>query len=189
MMDGKDVLRKNMLKKRKSMKEADAKEYSEKIISELKNQEIFQKSRNIMIYLSFNNEVDTYNLMEYCLKRGKKIIVPFTIKKERQIIPSEVRNPHEELILNSLGYKEPDIKSMREVNVENIDLVIVPGVVFDIDGNRIGFGGGYYDRFLKRLRSSTMTIALCYDYQVVDKVPVDQFDMPVKCIITEKRII
>ena len=188
-MCNKETLRRSMLEKRKNMKKHDVKENSEKIISVLKDLEAFKKSSNIMIYLSFNNEVDTYKLMEYCLQRGKKVIVPFCIKKERKMIPSEVIDPNKELRLNSFGYKEPYKERIREVDTQEIDLVIVPGVVFDIDGNRIGFGAGYYDRFLNRLKSSTMTIAVCYDYQIVDRVPVDRLDIPVKCIITEKRII
>lgn len=189
MMCNKEILRKSMLEKRKNMKKDDAKKNSEKIISALKDLEAFKKSSNIMIYLSFNNEVDTYKLMEYCLQTGKKVIVPFCIKKERKIIPSEVIDPDKELRLNSFGYKEPEEEKIREVDAQEIDLVIVPGVVFDTNGNRIGFGAGYYDRFLKKLKSSATTIALCYDYQIIDRVPIDKFDIPVKCIITEKRIV
>ncbi|SHK14009.1 5-formyltetrahydrofolate cyclo-ligase [Paramaledivibacter caminithermalis] len=185
----KKVLRKSMLIQRKEMKDEDVEKHSKEIISKLTDLEVFKESSNIMIYLSFRNEVDTYKLMDYCLNVGKKVIVPFCIEEERKIIPSEIKNPENELILNHFGYKEPDSSHLREVKIEDIDLVIVPGVVFDKQGNRIGFGGGYYDRFLKKLKDTTMTIAICYDYQIVERVPVNEFDMPVKSIITEKRII
>lgn len=188
-MNTKEAIRRVFLKKRRTMKEEDVIKYSEDIISQLTNSQVFKESKKIMIYLSFNNEVDTYKLMEYCLNNGKRVIVPYCIKKERKMIPSEVKNPDTELKLNSFGYREPDIESLREVKIEDIDLVIVPGVVFDEAGNRIGFGGGYYDRFLTRLKNTTMTMAICYDYQIIDRVPVDKLDIPVKCIITNKRII
>lgn len=188
-MHTKEAIRKELLKARREMNEDDVTKFSHDIFLQLINSQVFKESKNIMIYLSFNNEVDTYKLMKYCLNSGKRVIVPYCIKEERKIIPSEVKNPDTELKLNSIGYKEPDIESLREVKVEDIDLVIVPGVVFDESGNRIGFGGGYYDRFLKRLKSTTMTIAICYDYQIIDRVPVDEFDIPVKSIITNKRVI
>lgn len=185
----KDNIRQEFLKKRRKMNKEEAIKCSEDIISQLTNSQVFKESENIMIYLSFNNEVDTFKLMEYCLNNGKRVIVPYCIKKERKIIPSEIKNPNTELKTSSLGFKEPDLANLREVKIEDIDLVIVPGVVFDECGNRIGFGGGYYDRFLKRLKNTTMTIAICYDYQLIDKVPVDELDIPVKCIMTDKRIV
>lgn len=188
-MHTKDSIRRDFLKKRRKMSEEEVVKCSKDIISQLTDLQVFKKSEKIMIYLSFNNEVDTYKLMDYCLNNGKKVIVPYCIKEERKIIPSEVRSPDVELKTNSLGFKEPNPESLREVETEDIDLVIVPGVVFDEEGNRVGFGGGYYDRFLKRLKNTTITIAICYDYQLIDKVPVDELDIPVKCIITNKRII
>lgn len=188
-MNTKEALRKDILIKRRAMKLEDVAKYSDEIVSKLKSLEVFKEINNIMIYLSFKNEVNTYNLMDYCLGNGKSVIAPFCIKEERKMIPSEIKDPNRELVLTSIGYKEPDIKYLREVDTKDIDLVIVPGVAFDQYGNRIGFGGGYYDRFLKKLKDTTMTIAICYDYQIVDRVPVNEFDIPVKMILTEKRVV
>ncbi|MCT4564445.1 MAG: 5-formyltetrahydrofolate cyclo-ligase [Maledivibacter sp.] len=185
----KDAMRNQFLKKRRKMKKEEAIKCSESIIHRLMGLKAFKESKNIMIYLSFNNEVDTYKLMEDCFNNGKRVIVPYCIKEERKIVPSEIKDPDIELKTSSLGFKEPDLANLREVETEDIDLVIVPGVIFDKSGNRIGFGGGYYDRFLKRLKNTTITIAICYDYQLIDKVPVDELDIPVGCIITDKRIV
>ncbi|MDK2920277.1 MAG: 5-formyltetrahydrofolate cyclo-ligase [Candidatus Petromonas sp.] len=104
------------------------------------------------------------------------------------MIPSEIKYPQKELIMNPIGYKEPHIDYLREMEIDSIDLIIVPGVVFDYFGNRIGFGGGYYDRFLNKGKGA-YTIAVCYDYQLADRIPVDRFDVPVQCIVTEKKVI
>jgi len=170
----KEKLRRDILKKRKAMKKEDVAQYSKDIISRLVSLQTFKESNNIMIYLSFNNEVDTYKLMDICLKQGKKVLVPFCIKQNKKMIPSEVKDPQKELVMNSIGYKEPHMDYLREMRIDDIDLIIVPGVVFDYFGNRIGFGGGYYDRFLNNV-TKAKTIALCYDYQLVDRIPADKF--------------
>ncbi len=114
----KEKLRRDMLKKRRAMKKEDVAKYSQDIISRLINLEPFKKSNNIMIYLSFNNEVDTYELMDICLKQGKKVLVPFCIKKEKKMIPSEIKYPQKELIMNPIGYKEPHIDYLREMEID-----------------------------------------------------------------------
>ncbi len=185
----KRTLRKDMLKKRNSMTSHEVESQSKIIISKLVNLDEFKSSENIMIYLSYKNEVDTNLLLDICLEESKKVIVPLCIEGENRMIPCEIKDPKKELQENSMGIKEPHKELAREVNVKSIDLVIVPGVVFDLKGNRIGFGGGYYDRFLK-LATNAKSIALCYDYQIIDNyIPAEDFDISMEKVITEKKII
>jgi len=82
----------------------------------------------------------------------------------------------------------PKKEYVREISSEEIDVVLVPGLIFREDGFRIGYGGGYYDRFLRDAKS-VVKIGLCYEMQIYEDIPVDIYDIPVDYIITEKRII
>ncbi|MBW9147976.1 5-formyltetrahydrofolate cyclo-ligase [Clostridium sp. CM028] len=185
----KDTLRKNMLHQRKSMKIQDVSNFSNKIIGTIMELPEFTNCKNIMLYLSFNKEVDTYPLAKWCLDNGKTVIAPYCIQSKREIIPFKINNLTTDLSKSSIGVMEPKHDSLDKVNIEDIDLIIVPGVVFDKHCNRIGFGAGYYDRFLPKKTKLTPTIGIAYDYQIVDKVPTGEYDVPLGFIITEKRII
>ncbi|MBU3182081.1 5-formyltetrahydrofolate cyclo-ligase [Clostridium psychrophilum] len=185
----KDTLRKNMLCQRKNMKLLDANNSSTQIIDTIMKLPKFINCKNIMLYISFNKEVDTYPLAKWCLAHGKTVIAPYCIKPTKQIIPYKINNLTSDLIKSTFGVMEPNHNLLDKVNIEDIDLIIVPGVVFDNDCNRIGLGAGYYDRFLLKILKSTLTIGIAYDYQIIDKVPTDKFDIPLDFIITERRTI
>ncbi|MCB2293721.1 5-formyltetrahydrofolate cyclo-ligase [Clostridium algoriphilum] len=185
----KDTLRKNMLQQRKSMNVQDVNTFSAQIISIIMKLPQFENSRNIMLYLSFNKEVDTYPLATWCLTHGKNVIAPYCIQTTKQIIPYKINNITSDLTKSTFGVMEPKHNLLEKINIEDIDLIIVPGVVFDKACNRIGFGAGYYDRFLSKKLKSTPTIGIAYDYQIIDKVPTDEYDIPLDFIITENRTI
>ncbi len=185
----KETLRKNMLHQRKNMKIQDVNAFSNKIIGTIMKLPQFINCKNIMLYLSFNKEVDTSPLATWCLDNGKTVIAPYCIQSERKIIPFKINNLTNDLTKSTFGIMEPNHKLLEKTNIEAIDLIIVPGVVFDKHCNRIGFGAGYYDRFLTEKPKNTPAIGIAYDYQITDKVPTDEYDIPLDFIITEKRII
>lgn len=182
-------LRKNMLKKRKNMEIENVSVFSNKILQQVMNLPDFMNFKNIMLYLSFDNEVNTYPLATWCLNNGKTVIAPYCIQTQRKIIPYVINNLTTDLTKSTFGVMEPKHNLLKQANIENIDLIIVPGVVFDMNCNRIGFGAGYYDRFLPKKSESTTTIGIAYDYQIIDKIPTNDYDVPLDFIITEKRII
>ncbi|MGV8982553.1 5-formyltetrahydrofolate cyclo-ligase [Clostridium sp.] len=185
----KDNLRKDMLLQRKSMHMENVSAFSNKIVETIIELPEFISSKSIMLYLSFKSEVNTYDLAKWCLDNGKKIIVPYCIKETKEIIPFEIHNLTTDLAKSSFGIMEPKYDLLKPFNIEDIDFIIVPGVVFDEHCNRIGFGAGYYDRFLPKKLKTTPTIGIAYDYQVVSKIPTGIYDVPLDFIITEKRII
>ncbi|MGK0468031.1 5-formyltetrahydrofolate cyclo-ligase [Clostridium sp.] len=185
----KDSLRKNMLHQRRTMRTQDVNTFSRKIISTIMELPQFMNFKNIMLYISFNNEVDTHSLATWCLANGKTVIAPYCVQKQRKIVPFEIKNFSNDLTKSTFGVMEPKHNILKEATLHNIDLIIVPGVIFDIHCNRIGFGAGYYDRFLCRKSKSTVTIGIAYDYQIIDTVPTDKYDVPLDFVITEKRII
>ena len=185
----KETLRKNMLLQRKNMDIDNVNALSNKIMCTLIELPQFKDCKNIMLYISFNKEVDTYPLANFCLNNDKTVIAPYCIQTERKIIPFKINNLTNDLTKSTFGVMEPKHDSLQKANLKDIDLIIVPGVVFDENCNRIGFGAGYYDRFLPKKQKNTPTIGIAYDYQIVDKVPTGKYDVPLDFIITEKRII
>jgi 5-formyltetrahydrofolate cyclo-ligase len=185
----KSDLRKDMLKLRKNMETRDVSSFSNKIISAIMELPEFINSKNIMLYLSFNKEVNTYPLARWCLDNGKTVIAPYCIQSKREIVPYKITNLIDDLTKSTFGVMEPKQDTLEKVNIEDIDLIIVPGVVFDENCNRIGFGAGYYDRFLPKRLKTTPVIGIAYDYQIIDKVPIDEYDVPLDYIITQERTI
>ena len=185
----KNSLRKDMLHQRKNMKTQDVNTFSHKIITTITELPQFKNFKNIMLYISFNNEVDTHSLATWCLDNGKTVIAPYCVQSQRKIVPFEINNLTNDLTKSTFGVMEPKHNILKEATLHNIDLIIVPGVIFDIHCNRIGFGAGYYDRFLCQKSKNTVTIGIAYDYQIIDSVPTDKYDVPLDFVITEKRII
>lgn len=142
----------------------------------------FKEAREFFMYLSHRGEVSTDPLLEKFFEK-KKIIVP-KIELQR-ICLFELQHPSK-FRKGKFSIREP-LFCLPKRAWHEIDVAIVPGVAFDESGHRIGFGGGYFDRFLKKLDCTT--IGLAYELQIIDKVPTHPYDVPVDFIITEKRII
>ncbi|KNF09802.1 5-formyltetrahydrofolate cyclo-ligase [Gottschalkia purinilytica] len=188
-VESKKEIRKRILNIRNNMSEDLVDNLSEKTMSTLVKLPVFKRSNTVMLYLSFNNEVDSFRLIDYCFKEGKKVVVPYCIKEGTRIVPTEVRDIYRELRKSSFGYMEPKKEFLRPISTEEIDLIVIPGIAFDKRCYRIGFGAGYYDRFLGKLNFSIPTIGLAYDFQILEKAPIQMFDVPLDFVITERRII
>lgn len=183
----KQTLKQEITAKRKSLSKEEIKEKSNKIKDKLFSLDEFKNSKNIMFYISFNNEVDTHKIIKELLKE-KKIIVPYVTKKNPILQLSELKN-FNELEPKNLGILEPKENFIREFSLKKLDLVIVPGLVFDKNGHRIGYGYGYYDRFLKKLDKDVKKIGVACEFQIVEKIPEERHDVPMDLIITEKRVL
>ncbi len=152
-------------------------------VPELKNAEW------VMLYLSFNNEVQTDQIVKELLVCRKKLLVPVIVKESKSLIACQIFNFEKDLKRGCFGINEP-VESLKiPVDPKKIDLIIVPGIAFDVNGNRIGFGKGYYDRFLKKVDRKTISIALAYDFQILPTVPSQDNDVPVNIVVSEKQII
>ena len=147
-------------------------------------EETIDKSEIIGITLSAFPEVETWILIEELWKLGKKVAVPKCEPSTRSMNFYEIVS-FDQLEVVYMKLREPIVSVTQRVNAAQIDVLIVPGVVFDRNGYRIGFGGGYYDRYLSGYTG--VTISLAFDCQVVENVPVETFDIPVDCIITESE--
>jgi len=184
----KQTLKQKIIEKRKSLTKEEIKEKSSKIKENLYSLDEFKEAKNIMAYVSFNSEVDTQNLIKELLDKEKNVIVPFVQKNSPILQLSELKS-FNELEPKTLGILEPKDNFIREFNIKKLDLVIIPGIVFDQNGHRIGYGYGYYDRFLKKLSDKIKKIGFACEFQLVNKIPEEIHDVPVNIVITENRVL
>ena len=139
------------------------------------------KATNIFVYMSKKDEVNTSNIIAFLLENKKKVFIPFI--KNDELYFSEYESL-DDLQDGSFGILESKQKIPSNINP---DVIIVPGVAFDRKGNRLGRGKGYYDRFLKN--KSCLKIGLAFDFQVLDNIPVQKWDISMDIVITEKEVI
>lgn len=184
----KKTLRKEILQKRATLSTENILEYSDIIESKLYETDSYKEAKNIMSFISFSDEIHTHEIIKGSIKLGKSIVVPVTIPKTREMKVSQVLD-FSELEIGYYNILTPKKEFIRFVDPNTIDLILVPGVVFARNGYRVGYGGGYYDRFFSKLNKEVKKIGLAFDLQIVDKVPTDSFDIPIDLIITEKEII
>lgn len=177
----KDKIRKSLIEKRKNILDNNKK--SDIIIEKLLETEEYKRAKKIMFYYSLPTEVQTIKIIRKELsKKEKTIFLPYCPKKN---IMKASQIKEIELVKGSYGVYEPKNKIG---NKETIDLIIVPGVGFDNSGNRIGFGKGYYDKFLSHNPNSKI-IGLAFDELLVDSIPTEPHDKKVDIIITDKKIV
>lgn len=184
--ENKKQLRKRVLSMRNSLDKDNKNSFDREIFNKLVLSELYNKSMNIFIYISFGSEVETKDIIMKALDDGKKVYVP-KINGENNEMKAINIESLEGLVENSFGILEPI--SDVEISKEKIDLIIVPGAVFDKEGNRIGYGGGYYDRYLEAIKDKKNKIALVYDFQIVDYIPNEVHDIKVDYIISNKGFI
>ncbi len=159
----------------------------DKIIKEkFLNSEEYKKAKKIFIYISFKSEVDTKEIILQGLRDKKEIIVPRT-DISNKIMDGVKINSFDNLKENVYGILEP-AEDLEAVEPNDIDLIVMPGSAFDKNKSRIGYGAGYYDKYLKSIGKKKATkIALAYDFQIVDNIPSDKHDVPVDYVITNDK--
>jgi len=185
----KHFLRKRLLNKRNLLSKRTILEKSNRIVDKLIKFDKYQQSEKIMLYIATKSEVQTQRIIESAQKDNKKIYIPLIIQEQHDLTPSLVIDYEKEIALGNLGIYQPKEEFHRLFPPNILDLVIIPGVAFTQQGHRLGRGGGYYDRFLKKLSGQAYSVALAFEMQIIKEIPLEESDMPVDCIITEKRII
>lgn len=157
------------------------------IVNKLLNSSCFKECNELLCYVSFNQEVITTNIILFALEQNKKVAVPKIVNHE---IKFYYIDSLEELKPGILGILEPfSVKEAIPSGTE-VSLCIVPGLAFDIQKNRIGYGKGYYDKFFtKYMNIPIKKIALAFDFQIYENLPVEEYDKKVDHIITPTRVI
>ena len=172
-------LRKQVLQEMKALS-LEQKQFIDQVLTErLLQHPFYQEAKVIATYLSFSHEFQTQGLIEQALKDGKKVLIPKTYPKGR--MDFVVYDP-QQLVKTSFGLLEPQ-GNLEVVDVSKIDLIHVPGLVFTTEGYRIGYGGGYYDRYLKHF--SGHTFSTIYPCQIRDFIP-EKHDIPVQEVLIDE---
>jgi 5-formyltetrahydrofolate cyclo-ligase len=183
----KNKIRKELIEIRKNLSRTEIIKNSKEIKKRLFELNEFKKASTILFYISYDNEVFTHDMIKESISNGKNVIVPISDKENRRLILSKFNN-WDDLKLGSYNILEPGKDKINEISIEEVDLIIVPGVGFDARGHRIGHGKGYYDNLLRK-SGNILNIGLAFETQVVKKIPTDTHDLPVNMIVTEKRVI
>lgn len=173
----KTELRRQIREKKRSMTETEIVEKSKRLGDLFAASELYQNARTIYFYLPYNQEVRTVPMLERALQEGKKVAVPKVYGDTMKFIYLENLNYIAE------GYAGiPEPINDEPVAEDKTALVLMPGLAFDREGHRIGYGGGFYDRFLAE-EPNHPTLALCYDFQIFNKLETEAFDIPVDCVL------
>jgi len=184
----KELERKRMISIRGKLSREEIADLSVKVLKNLRKIKEDVNGLNYLVYIDIKGEVSTEPVIRDILDRGKNVYVPISVVKTTEILVSKLDNL-EDLEVSTYGIREPKKDKVSLVHPSILDVIIVPGVAFDIKGYRIGYGKGYYDRFLSSLSHTYTTIGLAYDFQVIDEISMDERDVPFDYVVTDKRII
>ena len=176
----KQRIRELLIQKRRMLSAEERTAQSELILSQLEKMTVFREAKTVLLYYPKNNEVDVLPLFKR-YKRDKVLLLPVTHRNGMTANPYE---GNDKMHRGKVGIPEPTTPPFEG----NIDVIIVPAVAFDKEGNRLGRGGGYYDRFLKKQSHATF-IGVGYDFQLVDEVPVRKHDQKMHRIILPSQTI
>jgi len=201
----KKKIRARLLRKRDSILPEEKSQKDAAIRERLFGLEEFNRTKSLLAYVSFRSEVDTTGFLQDLLNSGKKLVLPAVDPGHKVLKLYEVKSTSE-LEYGYMGILEPGVRENREVSLSEVDIVIIPGAGFDLKGNRLGYGGGYYDKLLSEIRSQVsgirkkelnqdpqsptpFLIALAYEEQIVEEIPSEPHDIKMDMIITENRLI
>ncbi|NIR72103.1 5-formyltetrahydrofolate cyclo-ligase [candidate division KSB1 bacterium] len=182
----KQIIRDEIESRRKRLPKEWIASTSRMIFDRLNDISEFRDARTLHCYVAWRNEVDTQVLIKRLLNSGRRVVVPVVDRESHSLIHSEVRD-FADLQPGAFGILEPMKDRRRPVEISELDLIVVPGVAFDRIGNRIGYGGGYYDNFLKH--TPTTKIGLAYDFQIVERIPTNARDERVDMVVSEQGVL
>jgi 5-formyltetrahydrofolate cyclo-ligase len=184
----KKLLRNRVLEIRDSIPLPERKRKDNLIKHKLFNITEFKTAKSVLFYASFRTEVETFSIIEESFKMGKRVLVPKVDKEKHRLRLYEIKDT-EELSPGYMGILEPSLPDERLREINNINLIIIPGICFDYSGNRLGYGAGYYDILLPDIKGKVPLVALAYEEQLIDSIPSEMHDVKVDIIITDARIL
>ncbi len=148
----------------------------------------WKEARVVLSYVSVRTEVPTNFINREIMKEGKTLCLPMT-RLEEGVMEAGVARDLDGLRESKFGTLEPDPKDAEVLEPGKIDLVLVPGLAFDEKGHRLGYGSGYYDRYLKWVRTDCIKVGLAYEEQMLKQIVPEGHDVPVEFVVTQKRVL
>ncbi len=156
----------------------------EKILNYLLNSDFYNNSETILIYVSIGTEVDTSGIISHALTNNKTVAVPYCSGKTMLFYGI---NSTDDLAIGAYGIPTVNPDNSKLIIPDSKTLCVVPGLAFDKNGARLGYGGGYYDRYLND--KNVLTVGLCYQKCIAEKIPTEKYDVKLSNIITENGIL
>lgn len=181
--------RKKVISERKKQSPEFISKNSSIIVDKVLQMDCIKKAKTIMLYLDFNNEVQTDDLINKLISLRKTVASPITLKEEKKLIPTQITDLKKGIKIGAYNIREPKLECSHPIDIKDIDVVIVPAVAYDTNCYRLGYGGGFYDRFLENLRPDAKTIGIAFDLQIFDEVPKEPHDAQLNFIVTESKTI
>ncbi|WP_160721689.1 5-formyltetrahydrofolate cyclo-ligase [Bacillus sp. USDA818B3_A] len=185
-MSDKNKVRKRVKETLSNLSKPQYEAYSKRIADTLLNDNDWKTARVIGIYISNPPEVDTYQIIRKAWEQGKQVVVPKCRPADKQL-SFRALSDFTELESVYYGLLEPVEALTKEITSEGIDLLVVPGLAYTKEGYRLGFGGGYYDRFLTNYHGKTLSLA--FKEQIISNFPIEAHDIPVSKLITNDGVI
>jgi len=182
-------LRQKLLKQLLSLTQKELKRRSKNVEEKLSSLPIYKQAKTIMAYYPLGGEVDILEVVRKDLG-FKRFCFPVMNTETKSLRAFEVSNIEEDFVSGPFGVKEPDTKKTKEVGIKEIDIVIVPGLAFDRQKNRLGRGGGFYDRFLENIAPVTKKIGVGFEFQILENLPINlPSDQKVDSVVSENQVI
>jgi len=175
-----------VLAKRDALSEAERRSSSARIVARLLDLPAYRSAGRVLAYLSFGSEFDTAAVVNDVRAGGKTLVLPRVQKGSRSLALHEVHDLERDIEAGVWGIRQPRAVCAPIADGRSIDFVVVPGVAFTRQGARLGYGGGYYDRFIAALSPRPPLIAAAFEMQVVDELPMSDTDQRVDLVITER---
>ena len=183
------ALRRRILARRDALGGHERQQLSEQLCTRLPAEPLFSRCGTVMVYVHFRSEVQTNRIIEQLLAQGREVAVPLTLAREKRLLAVRITDPEQQLSPGYCGIPEPRPELLADQVLEpgQLDAVLVPGSVFDEQGGRMGYGGGFYDRFLAREAPAALRIGLAFDLQVLPRLQLAPHDQPLDLIVTPSR--
>jgi len=185
----KNTLRKQVLERRDAMTAQEHHASTADLLMHLSSLPEWKKAKTVLLYLGIKTEFDPTPFVEAALSMEKTVALPRILKSEHRLEIRQVQSLDQDLVSGVWGLREPDPQVCPEMEPNLLDFVLVPGVAFDLQGNRMGYGAGFYDRLLSNPLLTAPRVSAFFSEQLVDQVPHEPHDLPVDILVMPNQIV
>ncbi len=182
-------IRRSMLAVRRGVSAAERLARSRRVWERVVTLSCYQRARMVLAYMAFDGEVLTDGLIRQATALGKQIVLPMVQADRLTMALYGIDDLERDMVPGYQGILEPHPHRTRVVAPESLDLVLVPGIAFDLRGGRLGYGAGFYDRLLGQLPRNISTVGLAFDFQIMPRLPLQPHDIMLEAIVTDSRAI
>ncbi|MFH1519760.1 MAG: 5-formyltetrahydrofolate cyclo-ligase [Candidatus Omnitrophota bacterium] len=185
----KQEIRQKLLKRLLSLTKDEIKRRSKNVADRLSELPVYKEAKAIMVYYPLPGEVDILDKIREDIG-SKRFCFPVMDLEAKNLRIFESTNLDTDLCLGPWGVMQPDTKRTKEVDIRDIDVVIVPGLAFDRQNNRLGRGAGFYDRFLRNINPPTKKVGIAFEFQILENLPINlPWDQKVDTVVSERLVI